>query len=163
STPMSASVCPALANFWTTTSGDPQDGEPTLTWNRLIAGPQSGLPAKRLHASPTRPPSASRHRPSVPRRPRAARADRLKPRHHPREPWWSQCGKRLSSGATASLGHALERRPVDLATGRARALLEHDDLLGRLVADALAREPDQLLIRGAGRALAQRDVCPHVL
>ena len=61
------------------------------------------------------------------------------------------------------LGDSFERYAVDFAGRIERHLLEENNLLGCLVADALAAEQNKV---SAGRrhcALAQRYVCAHVL
>ena len=57
----------------------------------------------------------------------------------------------------------LERDPVELAGGVHRHLVEEHHLLGRLVADALARELDELVARRTLGAVLDGDVGAHVL
>ena len=61
------------------------------------------------------------------------------------------------------LGHPLESDAVDLPGRVERHLVEDDDLLGGLVADPLATEPDEVGRRRALGTVAQRDVGPDVL
>lgn len=60
-------------------------------------------------------------------------------------------------------GHPLEADAVDLAGRVERHLVEEDDLLGSLVADAFAAEDDQVGGRGALGAIARGDLGAHVL
>jgi len=60
-------------------------------------------------------------------------------------------------------GARLERDAVDLADRIERDLVEKLDLLGRLVADPLVREVDQLLHLRALDSLANRDIRANFL
>src|SRR3954454_3169546 len=67
------------------------------------------------------------------------------------------------AAVNAGLGHPDQAGSIELPRSVERHLVQREDLLGRLVTDLRATEPDQLLAGRAIRSRVEHDVGAHVL